>query len=342
VSRAALFTAAALVLASEAAAQVAAVAPPAAIASSRDMAAARLRSGGWARAPRFRRAINSDRTPLDSARATAFLNALSQSSAVVCEMAVDNVGNGWGWSDGPSGVRSLRDQSSATRAERVAFGRAEVTDNAVPVLASGLSRQDPCSRRAAARLLGQSELVSASRALRDAARSSDGRVREAAFLGIGIREDSANYQSAVQGLGDRDPEVVRLAAWALGEYERPESVPLLVPLLKRGEASIRMAAANALGQIEDTRATPELVKLLSDRDESVRLSATWALAQLEDAAAVPGLAALLNDSSSEVRLAAVEALGAIEGGSVTAHLIVAMKDRDPEVRRAAAEALGNR
>lgn len=339
-SRAALVAIASLVLGGDAAAQVAAVAPPAAIASARDMA--RAHGGGWARAPRFRRTINSERTPLDSAYATAFLNALSQSSAVVCEMAVDNLGNGWGWSDGTAGVRSLRDQSEATRAERVAFGRAEVSGSAVSVLANGLSRQDPCSRRAAARLLGQSELVAASRALRDAARSSDGRVREAALLGIGIREDSANYQSAVQGLSDRDPEVVRMAAWAVGEYERSESVALLLPLLKRSEAGIRMAAANALGQIEDTRATPELVKLLSDREEAVRLSATWALAQLEDVAAVPGLAALLNDQSSEVRLAAVEALGSIDGGSVTSHLIVAMKDKDPEVRRAAAEALGNR
>lgn len=294
-----------LMAATEVAAQVVAPDPP---------RPPRARAMSWSGGPRISSVWMHDgsRAPLlDSAKTAAFFTALSQTPASICEMAVDNLGNGWGWSDGQLRPNALRDQSRGARSEREIFGQARLAENGVAVAATALTLADACPRRAAARLLGQSELATASRALRDAARHSDGRVREAALLGIGIREDSANYQAAVKGIDDRDPEVVRMAAWALGEYERTESVPLLLPLLKRSEAGIRVAAAYALGEIEDP-------------------------------SAVPGLAALLKDESVEVRMAAVDALGSIEAPTVTPQLVLAMKDRDAEVRRRAAEALGSR
>ena len=90
--------------------------------------------------------------------------------------------------------------------------------------------------------------------------------------------------------GNRDPEVRRWCAIALGRIADPRALPLLYGALHTGDAEVRAASAFAIGEIEDR----EILDL--------RCSAPDLRAQLE-------LFRLLDDSSISVRMRAIEALG---------------------------------
>ena len=62
-----------------------------------------------------------DRPGPDSAQVSAFLTAMGRADPIVCEMAVDQLGNSWGrWGGGAPG--GLRDRTDADRAQRDRFG----------------------------------------------------------------------------------------------------------------------------------------------------------------------------------------------------------------------------
>src|SRR5262249_54295203 len=90
----------------------------------------------------------------DSAQVARFLNALGAADPVICEMAVDNIGNGWGWHGRRTPVGVLHDRSEADRAARDAFSNDVEDPRAVPLLVERLGDPNPCVRRAAARMLG--------------------------------------------------------------------------------------------------------------------------------------------------------------------------------------------
>ena len=102
--------------------------------------------------------------------------------------------------------------------------------------------------------------------------------------------------------GNRDPEVRRWCAIALGRIADPRALPLLYGALHRGDAEVRAASAFAIGEIEDR----ELLHL--------RCSAPDPRAQFE-------LLRLLNDSSLTVRMRAIEALGKTGSRAEAADLV---------------------
>lgn len=91
-------------------------------------------------------------------------------------------------------------------------------------------------------------------------------------------------------MGNRDPEVRRWCAIALGRIADPRALPLLYGALHAGDTEVRAAAAFAIGEIEDR----EFLDL--------RCSIPDPRAQFE-------LFRLLDDSSITVRMRAIEALG---------------------------------
>jgi peptidyl-prolyl cis-trans isomerase B (cyclophilin B) len=89
--------------------------------------------------------------------------------------------------------------------------------------------------------------------------------------------------------GNRDPEVRRWCAIALGRIADPRALPLLYGALHTGYAEVRAASAFAIGEIEnrdlldlqcsvpDPRAQFELFRLLDDSSITVRMRAIEAL-----------------------------------------------------------------
>jgi HEAT repeat protein/beta-lactamase regulating signal transducer with metallopeptidase domain len=176
-------------------------------------------------------------------------------------------------------------------------------------------------------------------AAREAARAERRSERDAAA-------DSRAHNLAVPplmtALADRDTEVRRSAAMALGSLGDPRSVEALMQALRKDtDAGVREMAAWALGELEDRRAVPALsAALREDREPGVRNKAAWALGQIEDAGAVDALGAALRDDNADVRRTALWALGQIEDARAVPFLVPALKSEDPEMRRQAAWALG--
>ena len=148
----------------------------------------------------------------DTAKARAFLDAVSAADPVLCDLALRTVGMGWYW----SGEELVPDRDQ-TSTELTRWASRRVRDPvAVGILASAFRSGTPCSRRAAARLLGRSGVEEAERVLLDGLRDQDPNVRRLAAVGLGFAEDPGADRVLVQALADRDPQVRAAVAWAIG------------------------------------------------------------------------------------------------------------------------------
>lgn len=186
---------------------------------------------------------------LDSAGVARLFTALRASDPLVCEMATSFVGRGFSWSDGAEGIAALRDEGDGGRVTRLGLQSRASGVGALRQLVPELRSPNPCLRRTAAAMLGGSGRQELLTELRRALGDGDGRVREAAALGLGVAEDSSDAPRLRAALDDRDPDVVRLAAWALGNLEDHAAGPRLIALLKSSNAGVRRAAAWALGRV---------------------------------------------------------------------------------------------
>jgi HEAT repeat protein len=143
----------------------------------------------------------------------------------------------------------------------------------------------------------------------------------------------------LEALGSSDADMVRFAAYTLGEIRAPEAVPALLPLLASPDAEIRQHVAFALGMIRDKRATDALVTALKDPDPVVRGYAATAIGEIGDARAKEALlAALRTEDASVVNMAT--SLYNLGGQEVVEILIGKLRDPNPNNRLYAIYALG--
>ena len=123
-------------------------------------------------------------------------------------------------------------------------------------------------------------------ALREAARSSDARIRTAAIGALGDQIQNLNDQEARQllqnALSDEDDEVRAEATTLMGKLNDSSwAVPLVVPNLGDASPLVRKNAALALMKLEDPVAIPELARHQeSESDSSVAQILQLAINQL--------------------------------------------------------------
>ena len=110
-------------------------------------------------------------------------------------------------------------------------------------------------------------------ALREAARSSDARIRTAAIGALGDQIQNLNDQEARQllqdGLTDEDEEVRAEATTLMGKLNDSNwAVPLVLPNLRDGSPLVRKNAALALMKLEDATVIPALEKCAEQEDDN--------------------------------------------------------------------------
>jgi HEAT repeat protein len=105
------------------------------------------------------------------------------------------------------------------------------------------------------------------------------------------------------------------------------------------DAEVRRQAAEALGLLGDEQALAPLVFCLNDEDLDVRKAAARALGQIGDPRAVDALTALVGQEPEDLAAVAVEALGDIGDAEATPTLIAALVDEDPTLREVSSQAL---
>ncbi len=105
------------------------------------------------------------------------------------------------------------------------------------------------------------------------------------------------------------------------------------------DAEVRRQAAEALGVMSDEQALAPLMFRLTDDDPTVRQAAARSLGQIGDPRAVDALTALVSEEPVELATTAIEALGAIGDAGATPTLIATLVDEDPALREVSSQAL---
>ena len=139
-------------------------------------------------------------------------------------------------------------------------------------------------------------------------------------------------------LRDKNPQVRKKAAEALGQIENPAIKPL-VATLRDDKSEVRDRAAEALIEIGGVGVIQPLIVALKDKHFYTRETAAESLGKIGDRCAVKPLVVALSDAHWRVREKAAEALGRIGDSYAVEPLIAALKDDDSDVRRKAAGAL---
>ncbi|MBI5653944.1 MAG: HEAT repeat domain-containing protein [Chloroflexi bacterium] len=140
---------------------------------------------------------------------------------------------------------------------------------------------------------------------------------------------------------EKDWEIRKSAAAALGKICDASAVEPLVAALKDSNEHVRGYATEALGKIRDVRAVEPLITTLADSHLGVRTNAVYVLGMIGDARAVKPLIAELKDIHfRHIRITAADALGKIGDVRAVGPLIATLRDGDMDVRKHAAEALG--
>ncbi len=153
-----------------------------------------------------------------------------------------------------------------------------------------------------------------------------------------VEMDGATVKALIGVLKDKNPQVRKKAAEALGQIENPAIKPLLAAL-RDDKSEVRDKSAKALIEIGGDSVIQSLIVALEDKHSYTREIAAESLGRIGDRCAVESLVAALGDTDWEVREQAAEALGRLRDSQAVGSLVAALKDDDSDVRQRAAESL---
>ena len=156
-------------------------------------------------------------------------------------------------------------------------------EETIAVLVRAIRDAHPLVRRAAAWALGRVRDPRAVSALREAAGDRDAAVRAAAVEALGEREDEAVLPTLLERVHDKDAFVRRQAARALGRLRaQAATTPLIARVTREKDPEVKRAIAWALGEIGDPQAVEPLRALSRSSDPYLSATAREALRKIRE------------------------------------------------------------
>ncbi|MFH1097541.1 MAG: HEAT repeat domain-containing protein [Candidatus Desantisbacteria bacterium] len=141
---------------------------------------------------------------------------------------------------------------------------------------------------------------------------------------------------------DKDVEIKRCAALALGKTHSKRAVETLIALLDDADWRTQRNAVIGLGEIGDIRAVPHLTNLLNPTTLwTVKGNAAMALGKIKSVESIPPLLQSLKDDDSFTCACAAEALGNLKTIEAIVPLIELLNDEDTTAGEAAVSGLIN-
>jgi HEAT repeat protein len=227
-----------------------------------------------------------------------------------------------------------REDWRVAKAAALALGKIKASE-AVPYLVQALEREDWRVAKAAALALGE---IKALEAVHDLIMMEKRwNLREVAIKALGEIQAVEAIPALVSALQDKDSNIHRSAAEALGKIGK-DAVPSLILALKNQERSVRRAAERALRQIKATDVVPILLNALDEENREVRRVVTQVLDQIGEDAVLNLIWASRNKDVS-VQAVKGNALEYINAADSIPILTRALQHQDKGVREAAAETL---
>lgn len=119
------------------------------------------------------------------------------------------------------------------------------------------------------------------KAIDEAYKSSDIKIRNSAIFAMGKNCDTAWMPVLIKEMSSTNPDSRYEAAGACGEICDEEAVPYLIKLTLDKDPEVQRAAVQSLGQIGGTKAKQHLLRCLKSSDENISEAAKNALKQVE-------------------------------------------------------------
>lgn len=159
---------------------------------------------------------------------------------------------------------------------------------------------------------------------------------------LAVAAETTAFARLVPLLRHQDPEVRRVAAWALSATGPSAALGHLLRLARKdSDAGVRAGAVGLLRAYPFARVISLLGQVALDTTEErgVRSEAVTVLGDIGDDRALPALERVVADPDPGLRAAAATALASFWAAGVGDLLVELLSDDDEEVRVAAAEAL---
>lgn len=156
---------------------------------------------------------------------------------------------------------------------------------------------------------------------------------------IGELRDTSAFDKVKDLISHEDPNVRRMAAWALGRMQLPEAIRYLKDGLNDPHIGVNYYSALALGEIDHFQATKALVEGLKHKEWRVRNCCVESLGKHEvnQGLATDALISCLDDNWVQIRQSSAKVLGSIGDPLAIPRLCFCLTDT--YVRKYAAEAL---
>jgi HEAT repeat protein len=218
---------------------------------------------------------------------------LADKSSDVRRTAVNSLGNQKDLRAVEPLIAALKDSQTTVRHNAAAMlGQLKDKRAVEPLIAVIRNRtEDMFVQERAMESLGQLKDARALPHLLYALRRGNDHVRYAAARGFGYLGKPA-LGTLLELLEDKDKEMRRWAAFAIGTVRSKEAVAPLLRVLNDKDLKVSTAAAGALGSIRDARAVEPLIDMLGDKSADRRYIAADALAKVGDHSALPYLEGL--------------------------------------------------
>ncbi|MEH2422139.1 MAG: HEAT repeat domain-containing protein [Nostoc sp.] len=176
--------------------------------------------------------------------------------------------------------------------------------------------------------------------LNNSLHDKDSDVRRSAASALGGIGNEAAVSVLIGALQNEDSDVRRSAVYALGRIGNEAAVSALISALQHEYSDVCWSAGSALGTIGNEAVVSALISALQHEYSVVRQSATDALGRIGNEAAVSPLISALQHEYSDIRQSAADALGRIGNEAAVSALISALQHEYSDVRWSAADALG--
>jgi HEAT repeat protein len=183
----------------------------------------------------------------------------------------------------------------------------------------------------------------AKKALRDAMKSKDAKVREWAVEALndsGLVEFIPDLKALMK---DGEPDVREEVTQTLAGMPADKAGPLLVSMLNDPNQDVVLGALEGIGGLEYKAAINDLIPLTRSGDERIAINAAIAMNDCGDSSAaenwVPTLGSRLNSTDVDTRRRAIRDLRHMGLESSRPYLEQAAKDEDGRVRHDAERAL---
>jgi hypothetical protein len=184
----------------------------------------------------------------DSENAAQLLQAVTGANEILCSAVERAFNNGyWG------GMEGILDTPMSPDAAETArwIGRRHIDKTALDVARRGLASGDACVRKIAALITGNINIDRLDQALSQELESASAQTRAAAILALGHAEQQSSLPTLRRLINDNDRTIRVTAIWAIARLEAPETLPMFVSLLQKdGDPEVRRVAAWALGQMK--------------------------------------------------------------------------------------------